>query len=834
MFENLLASYNPETGESARKQTGSFYTPRPIVDYMVDESLKAYLANALCKALPNNTLADAKVGIDILFAYTEKTHPFHADEVTALIAAIHACNILDPACGSGAYPMGVLHKLVFILGKLDPDNQQWKQRQIDKANEIADAQARNSAIAAIEADFDDNQLDYGRKLYLIENCIYGVDIQPIAIQIAKLRFFISLLCDQKTNHDASRNRGIRALPNLETKFVTANSLIGLPDMKQGVLLGDEVKRIQAEIEAKYHQHFAVQKRKDKLKLQSDIKALRAKLGEELANSGWSSEHAQRIANWDPFNPQSVADFFDAGYMFGPSVAQGFDVVIGNPPYLRVQGLQQTQAEFMPHYRQHFQSAKGSFDLYALFVERGFQLLHQKGQLAYILPHKFFQAQFGKHLRELLTKRQALRQVVRFGAEQVFDQATTYTCLLFLAAQPQTSFDLLEVTSLKSGDEVLRAASGRVPHDDYIYGQLPAPTGNDWDFALGATNQVLQRLQQHPQTLGSVTRKIFQGIATSADKIYVLQLLEDKGEVLRCYSKHLQAEIDIERGLVRPFLMGKDVHRYEQPRPKNVVIFPYWLDNGKARLMSQTEIQGQFPLGWAYLLKNKHSLGERERGRMHNENFYAYIYPKNLVEFDAVKIMTPDICARPEMTLDSVGNLYHTTTIYGFSFKPELNVSHRYLLGLMNSKVMWYFQSLTGTVLRGGYRRFHKQFVAPFPIPNALPSQQDLMETLVEAILTLKREAQESTKLAVLGLDGLIDALVYELYFPDELHAAHIHLFEACAQAGIGKLAGLQADTLAQEAQALADTIFDPDHPIAQQLRTIQNVEVVQVIEGKSA
>ena len=201
-----------------------------------------------------------KTGLDILFAYTERAHPFNEKEVATLLDAIHKCKILDPACGSGAFPMGMLHKLVYIIHKLDPDNARWKQLQIDAAAKIPDFSSRDAAIAAIERDFADNEDDYGRKLYLIENCLYGVDIQPIAIQISKLRFFISLVCDQRTNRNKRENHGIRPLPNLETKFVAADTLIGLPEMDQLELLPVEFNQIEAEIEALYHRHFSVQRR----------------------------------------------------------------------------------------------------------------------------------------------------------------------------------------------------------------------------------------------------------------------------------------------------------------------------------------------------------------------------------------------------------------------------------------------------------------------------------------------------------------------------------------------------------------------------------------------
>jgi hypothetical protein len=137
-----------------------------IVDYIVDESLKAYLARALNETLPTNKKGDATARLDTLFAYTEREHGFSAQEVDALVAAIDTCKILDPACGSGAFPMGILHKLVFILGKLDPKNEKWRDRQIAKAEEMTDVEAGDSSVRAIERDFADNALDYGRKLYL--------------------------------------------------------------------------------------------------------------------------------------------------------------------------------------------------------------------------------------------------------------------------------------------------------------------------------------------------------------------------------------------------------------------------------------------------------------------------------------------------------------------------------------------------------------------------------------------------------------------------------------------------------------------------------------------
>jgi hypothetical protein len=258
-------------------------------------------------------------------------------------------------------------------------------------------------------------------------------------------------------------------------------------------------------------------------LRADDQTLREKMGALLVANGWGNESARRLAGWDPYDQHTSSPFFDPEWMFGVSPPPplnpprergggggegGFDVVIGNPPYMRVQTLQLTQPEFMPIYRANYKSATGSFDIYALFVETGYKLLNKNGQLSYILPHKFFQATFGVGLRKILTERKALRQIVRFGAEQVFDEATTYTCLLFLAAQPQKIFDIFEIRSLQSGNEVLLAALNREKHPDYEHSQLDEPTDDNWDFTVGENNKVMQKITQCKQTLGDVTRKIF--------------------------------------------------------------------------------------------------------------------------------------------------------------------------------------------------------------------------------------------------------------------------------------------------------------------------------------
>jgi hypothetical protein len=413
VFENLLASYNPETQTTARKQTGSFYTPREIVNYMVDESLKAYLKQALSDKV-NIKAEDAETGLEILFSYTEREHAFTNNETKALIQAIDTCKILDPACGSGAFPMGILHKLVHILHKLDPKNEQWKERQIQKARQIDDPAICDHLIADIESAFENNELDYGRKLYLIENCIYGVDIQPIAVQIAKLRFFISLVVDQN-KQPGKENLGIRSLPNLETKFVAANTLIGLekPKAQKNLFENKEIITLEEKMKDLRHRYFSAKTRKEKMACQKEDKSLRQKIAKLLEKDGWEHKTAEQIVAFDPYDQNASSPFFDPEWMFGLKAEKAgdgvFDVTIGNPPYINMSNLKPDEYRLM--LRSRFRSAKNKSDTYAFFIEQGFHLLNQKGSLSFIIPQTWKATDSFSVLREIIFKEHSLSKVV---------------------------------------------------------------------------------------------------------------------------------------------------------------------------------------------------------------------------------------------------------------------------------------------------------------------------------------------------------------------------------------------------------------------------------------
>ena len=770
VFENLLASYNEETRTTARKQTGSFYTPRPIVDYMVDESLKAHLTTVLMNE-HNMAEEDARTGLDILFAYTEKQHAFKDNEVDTLIKGIDSCKILDPACGSGAFPMGVLHKLVYILDKLDPDNARWKQTQLDKLDSV-------SMREELERTFGDNNDDYGRKLYLIENCLYGVDIQPIAIQLSKLRFFISLICDQKTNRNKQQNHGVRPLPNLETKFVAADTLIsldnathvGLAENTNGDLFENpEIERIEQALQRVRHDHFAVQTRQKKLALQNKDKQLREQLAQELMHSTGADQVTSRnLAQWDPYDTRQAAAFFEPVWMFDRSIADGFDLVIGNPPYLRIQGIRQTDPEKADFYKNHYRAATGSFDLYVIFIERGMQFLKKQGILNYINPDKWVNASFGKGIRAYAVENQNVHQLISFGAHQVFS-ACTYSSLLWMGKEPSASIrynriDPPENRTVSLSDELANIRFARIP-----YAQLsPDP----WVLTSGEKSVVMSEILAFPSRLGSIFSKIFQGIASSRDSVYFLRDAEVHGKYVVAHSPELNERISIEKGLVKPLLLGDQVHRFEKLCTNNLVVFPYNLPSdtgGKAVLMTAAQIARDYPKGWEYLKRCEAVLRGRERGRFDNPEWYQFGRKQGIDNGNFEKLIAPDISLGGNFSIDYGGEFYTTTTLYGYLKKEGVWESYEYWLALLNSSVLWFYLKNSGSVLANGYFRYKPAYLENFPLPSPDERQERVISNLGKLALHASSVANGEEKKALRAfLDDVIDACVFELYFPEHM------------------------------------------------------------------
>ena len=437
VFENLLAAVNPETQKTARKETGSYYTPRAVVDYMVDEALVATLTQ---KAPPEDDDTDCwqarlRYLLDYGDAFADADTLFTPTEREGVVRAIAGLKVLDPAVGSGAFPMGILHKLTLALRRLDDRNRLWESLQKELAGQRAAAAfdtpapaERESELAEISRTFDKyRDSDFGRKLYLIQNSIYGVDIQPIATQIAKLRFFISLAIEQDPNDDPGDNYGIRPLPNLETRFVAADTLRGLERPSQ-IPLGQtgEVQQLEAKLAANRERYFHANTRAIKLACRRQDAELRKQLATALQTAGFPAASAAQLAAWDPFDQNAgAADWFDAEYMFG--VTGGFDVVIANPPYVR-------QEEIAPKaykdtlVKQYGAAVTARSDLYCYFYARGLQLLRDGGAHIFVCSNSWLDVGYGARLQEYLLNNAHVQAIYESALERQFATADINTVI----------------------------------------------------------------------------------------------------------------------------------------------------------------------------------------------------------------------------------------------------------------------------------------------------------------------------------------------------------------------------------------------------------------------
>ncbi len=748
VFENLLAAYNPETGTTARKATGSFYTPREIVDYMVDESVVAYLKGKLTTEDTEGT----ENRLRALLAYDAETPEFNEAETETLIEAIDNLKALDPAVGSGAFPMGILHKLVHVLGRLDPDNERWKAKQIAK---LDDAVMREDA----ERVFRENYDDYGRKLYLIENCIYGVDIQPIAVQIAKMRFFISLIVDQRVNPKAP-NRGVRALPNLETKFVAANTLIGIDRPRQKMFRNSEIDRKEAELRKVREKHFTARTLKSKAKCREDDKRLRGEISELLKEDGWNDTIAKQLAAWDPYDQNAHADFFDREWMFG--LTEGFDIVTGNPPYVQIQKLCETVKKRLQS--QGYHSFAKTADLYCLFYERGLALSRSEGTLAYISSNKFFRAGYGKALRQFLNEQKAVRIIVDFGELPVFEAGTDPCILLVSNCSP--SGDAIRAAVIKEASGIQNVRSTVECIGFHIEPASLRPEG--WAIEGGSGAALLDKIRTAGQPLGEyVKRRFYRGVLTGLNDAFVID---------RRTRDRLIAEDPRSAKLIKPWLRGKDIRRWYADYQDLYVINILsganhrWPWTGQSLERAQACFRDTHPAIYRHLLQYRDKLLARDDQGQYYWELRSCAYH---AEFEKPKIVYNETSKQLHAFFDDQSLCINKT---GFIIVCE---TAKYLLGIMNSSMMDYFYRSEfpswGDPWKGGRVQFRGDRMAKIGIPVATAQQRAGIESLVNRIVAAKKaDPTADTSL----WEREIDERVYKLY---GLTAEEIKIVEGAVQ-----------------------------------------------------
>ena len=512
VFENLLATLNPETGEQARKSTGSFYTPRAVVDYMVREALVAYFAG---KMSPNENLE--KRLRDLLTANIDYENPSSGQltqgEKKKFIQHTEKLRLLDPAVGSGAFPMGALTQMTMALGRIDPENKNLKEREMKRAEDFEDDKIREEAIKTVEEVFseENNFNNYGRKLSLIRDCLFGVDIQPEAVQIARLRFFISLTIEQKVNR-RKKNFGIEPLPNLETRLLAANTLTKLG----GTLRTNEVREMEDELLKIRKAFFSAKTRQKKRKCKEQDEAKRKELAKHLRSTGFPGEDADKISQWDLYDQTTTANWFDSELMFG--ISDGFDVVIGNPPYVRQEKIE--NKEYL--LRTYDKGTAGRSDFYVYFYIRGMELLKDGGAHVFICSNSWLDVGFGAELQLYLLNNTHIKSITSSETSREFFTASINTVVsviikgkgnnaktLFRSCQRTITEEAAEEKNL-SGPEL---AKGTLPDFRHRWGGLYLRAPKIFDYLMKKHKDKFVRL-------GGVA-EMKRGTTTGSNDFFVL-------------------------------------------------------------------------------------------------------------------------------------------------------------------------------------------------------------------------------------------------------------------------------------------------------------------------
>ena len=542
------------------------------------------------------------------------------------------------------------------------------------------------------------------KRAILLNNIFGVDIDAQAVEVTKLSLFLKLLENEGRSLSSNGQQSLFRASELHAKI--------LPSMMNNIKCGNSL------IGSDYYA--------DKDLTLFDIKEQR-----KVNAFDWEKE-----------------------FSFG-----GFDCVIGNPPYLRVQGLRENYEEESKFYEQKYKSATGRFDFYILFMERGFSLLKKDGILSFILPHKFINADFGTGIRKFIYDNNALNYLVHFGAEQVFAQASVYTCVIGLShGNKEFDFAQMNPKEIENGVQFEKIDEEKLSFVE------------KWNLAVSDDNKILDKLNLLPYRVKDIFKGIYQGIVSGDNKAFYLEECIEIENFIEGFSAITESRVQIEKEICKPIFTGKTISRYELVDKNERIIYPYHLVNEKTVFYTEKELKEKFPKCYEYFSSLKKRLSSRGTASMKYPIWYALWNSRNIQNLTAKKIFTPDICYGSSMVYDDAG-YFHNDTSYGLVLKNPDEQLYKTYLAILNSSVTWYFLQKTGTSLRGGYFRFKTKYLEPFPLPELDEQTSQKLGNLAEQQLsthkqlsTVKSEAdRKMLEQRVQILDSQINTIVYKLY-----------------------------------------------------------------------
>ncbi len=409
---------------------------------------------------------------------------------------------------------------------------------------------------------------------------------------------------------------------------------------------------------------------------------------------------------------------------------GFDIVVGNPPYIRIQTLNYDK-NMIKFFRNTYESAIGNYDIYNLFVEKSLELVKEKHEIGFILPNKFILADYGKGLRNIINESSALQSIINFQDNQLFKGASTYTCLLFLKKNTK-QFKYAEIKLLDDYETAFNIIDSNEEYDDsnISVGVLESEEylKEQWNFYIGKSARLIKRLTEMPIKLEDNVEKIFQGLATSADKIYIVKSVRHLGNLTEIYSEETGQNHIIENEMLKKVIKGKETKKYGFDYQDRYLIHPYILNKDDYRLIEPELLEKNYPNAWKYLKLNEKKIRARERGKMDHDKWYAFTYPKSMLDYRNKKIMTPNSAFNASFSYDTEGEYYTTTGVAGgfaIKLKKDSKFNEWYLLTILNSSLMNFFNKKIGKSLQGGFYSFEGRVIKNYPLIEINNEEQQI-------------------------------------------------------------------------------------------------------------
>ena len=583
-----------ESSKIHRKEQGIYYTPFYIVDYIVKNTVGEYI----------------------------KTHS--PEEIRHV-------RILDPACGSGSFLIRAYKEL----------ENYWNDYY--SKNKALPKSARNVMQTKFETNNEESIPEfYSTKTEILKNNIFGVDLDPKAVEIAQLNLLLQI---SERKHK---------LPLLQNNINIGNSLIEDPSV------------------------------------------------------------SDRAFKWEKVFPEIMKD-------------GGFDIVIGNPPYVRIQNLEENEINY---FSKNFQSAFKNYDIYLLFVEKSLKLLRENGDIGFIIPSKFVNSDYGLGLRNVICESKTLYRFVDFKDLQIFGDATNYTCLLFLKNKENEDFEYM---APKSKDEFSLAEISN-PNTFQKY-KLPSPNENEsWVLSNIKVSSLMKKLKGKGKPLGGLSQNIFQGLVTGADSTYFVRVVSETKETAKIMNIKDNLEFVVEKTILKRLLKGKDIRKWNVDWRGFYVVYPYYVKNSEASLIPLLEIKEKFPLAYDYFKNYEENLKSREDHRFQNEeNWHQFGRLQNIEKFEQPKIITQVLASSSTFAIDLNGEYYFVgggnAGGYGIVLNDNNQDMYYFVLALLNSNVLEFYLKNISTPFKGGYFSYGKRFIDQLPLLIPEDSRFDSISSL---------------------------------------------------------------------------------------------------------